>query len=239
MKYCAGLLTTSLILLGLFQTELLHAETPKKSKTRYFRHEVNVSIGITSVRSGWSDDYENDVMSRFGLVVGKGGADGVIYESMGGPDLRRDNPLKAISYYYHFDHHFAFGGLFGFCNVEDWLGYPAEYRSEKIQKKGYTYVKGTSIFVMPSVKWSYLNSRWCSLYMKTSLGLHFQSLHLDSETIQSEQTDEFDKNHLSLAYNITPLGWEIGKQQLRWFMEISVGSNTNFQTGLILRFASY
>lgn len=239
MKCCARVLTSSLILFELFQTELSLADTPEKSKTRHYRHEVGVSIGGFGVRSGWSDNYENDVMNRFDLVVGKGGADGVIYEKESGPDLRRENPLKAIYYYYHFDHHFAVGGLFGLCNVEDWLGYPEVYNSEKIQKKGYTDVKGTSIFVMPSAKWSYLNNRWCSLYMRASIGIHYQSLYLDSETIASEQTDEYSKKHLGFAYNVTPLGWEIGKQNIRWFMELGFCPDTNFQTGITIRFSTY
>lgn len=59
------------IILFLFASSF--AQEPKESKTRYYRHEVNVSIGAISVRSGWSNDYENEVMNRFGLVVGSQG----------------------------------------------------------------------------------------------------------------------------------------------------------------------
>ena len=215
------------------------AQEPNESKTRFYRHEVNVSIGGGRVRSGWSDDYEQSVMNRFGLVVGRAGDGEVIYECIYNPDLGTDNPLKAISYYYHIDHHFAFGGMFGYCNVKDWLGYPESYKPGEIQKTGYTDVKGTSLYLMPSVKWSWLNNRWCSLYMKATAGFHYQSLYLDSETIPNEQTDEFDKSHLSLGYYVTPFGWEIGKQKVRWFMEFGLGSNANFQTGLTYRFGRY
>ena len=51
-----------------------------ENKTRYYRHEVNVSIGGIRVRSGWSNDYESSVMNRFGLVVGRAGEGKVIYE---------------------------------------------------------------------------------------------------------------------------------------------------------------
>lgn len=44
-------------------------DEPKESKTRYYRHEVNIGIGGIGVRSGWSDDYERNVMNRFGLVI--------------------------------------------------------------------------------------------------------------------------------------------------------------------------
>ena len=211
----------------------------KESKTRYYRHEINVSIGGIGVRSGWSNDYENSVMDRFGLVVLKAGSNGVVYESKGKPDLGTDNPLKAISYYYHLDQRIAVGGLFSFCNVQDRLGYPEVYKKEEIQKNGYTDVKGTSLFIMPSAKWSWVNNSWCSLYMKVSAGFHYQSLYLNSETIPSEQTDEYKKRHLGFAYYVTPFGWEIGRQKVRWFMEVGVGSNTNIQTGLKYRFKSF
>lgn len=212
---------------------------PSMAQTKYYRHEVNVSIGGIRVRSGWSNDYERSVMNRFGLVVGRAGDGNVIYECKDNPDLGADNPLKSISYYYHFDHHFAVGGMFGFCSVRDWLGYPEIYRQGETQKTGDTNVKGTSLFLMPSVKWSWLNNSWCSLYMKATAGFHYQSLYLDPETIPKEQTDEYDKNHLSLGYYITPFGWEIGKQKVRGFVEFGFGSNTNFQMGLTYRFGRY
>ena len=56
-----------------------------ESKTRYYRHEVNVSIGGIGAHSSWSDDYERSVMNQFGLVVGRNGGGsgtgtGIIYQ---------------------------------------------------------------------------------------------------------------------------------------------------------------
>lgn len=217
----------------------LIAQEMEESETRYYRHEVNFSIGGVRVRSGWSDDYEHSVMGRFGLVVGKAGDGKVIMQIKDGTALRQDCPLMALSYYYHLDHHFAVGGLFGFCRVNDWLGYPNVNRQGEIQKTGYTDVKGTSLFLLPSLKWSWLNNRWCSLYMKASAGIHHQSMYLDSESIPKEQTREFDKKHLNFCYHLTPFGWEIGKQKIRWFMEFGLGSTTNIQTGLTYRFGRF
>ena len=219
------------------------AQEPVKNKTRYYRHEVNVGLGLIGVRSGWSNDYERSVMNQFGLVAGSVGGGSrtgeIIYEGNDSPNLRFNTPLMSTSYYYHFNKRIAVGGLFGGCRVHDWLGYLDVHEQEEVQKTGYTYVKGTSLFLMPSLKWSWLNNRWCSLYMKATAGLHYHALHLDSETIPKEQTEEYDKNHLSLGYYFTPFGWEIGKQKVRWFMEFGFGSNTNFQIGLTYRFRKY
>ena len=229
----------SVLAMALIMFATSYADEPKESKTRYYRHEVNVSIGGIRVRSGWSNDYERTVMNKFGLVVGKSGSNGVWYEWEDEPDLGNNNALKAVSYYYHFNHHIAVGGLFGGCRVRDWLGYPAVYRKDETQETGFTDILGTSLFLMPSVKWSWLNNRWFSLYIKATAGFHYQSLYLDSETISKEQTDEYDKSHLSFGYYVTPFGWEIGKQKVRWFMEFGLGSNTNFQMGLTYRFGRY
>lgn len=233
-----------LLTLFLFCVIPSFANNPKESKTRYYRHEVSISLGGIMLNSGWSEKYEKNVMNRFGLVVGKSGTDhgpgtGIIFQSYDEPKLYNDSPLKIISYYYHFDHHIAVGGLFGFCNVDDWLGYPRVINKDEIQKTGYTDVRGTSIFLMPSAKWTWLNNRWCSLYMKASAGFHYQSLYLDSETIPSEETSEFNKSHLGFAYYITPFGWEVGAPKIRWFIELGIGSNTNLQMGLMYRFGRF
>ncbi|MCR5574664.1 MAG: hypothetical protein K6F78_07580 [Bacteroidaceae bacterium] len=178
-------------------------------------------------------------MNRFGLVVGRESMNGIIYRYRDRPDLNEESIPIAINYFYHLDHHLALGGFFGFSKAEDWLGYPAVDNQNEIQKTGYTYVKGTSLFLMPSVKWSWLNLSWCSFYAKASAGLHHQSLYLDSEVIPREQTDEYKDHHLGLAYNITPFGWEIGKQKVRWFMQFGFSSRVNFQTGLSFRFGRY
>ena len=230
-----------LAILLLSLANIVGATETEKDKTRYYRHEVNVGVGSIGACSSWSSDYERSVMNHFGLVAVKTGIShgpgtGIVYgwDDDDVPDLRSDNALKCVSYYYHFNNRIAVGGLFGGCRVFDWLGYPVVNKSGEIQKTGYTDVKGTSLYLMPSIKWAWLNNRWCSLYMKATAGFHYQSLYLNSETIPKEQTDEFDKSHLSLGYYVTPFGWEIGKQKVRWFMEFGLGSNTNFQTGVDL-----
>ena len=217
----------------------LFASNQKESKVRYYRHEVNVGIGYSTVRTGWSDEYEKSVMDRFGLVVGMGGQDGVIMQSKGHPNLRQNTPYISyisLGYYYHLSHNWAVGGYAGYLKENDWLGYPKIYNDKEYQKRGYTDVKGTSLFMMPSVKWLWMNSRWCSLYSKASAGFHYQSLHLDSEILTNEETQEFKKSHMGFAYVITPIGWEIGKRNIRFLMEFGLGSNSNLRIGIVYRF---
>ncbi|MBQ8463975.1 MAG: hypothetical protein IJ544_07675 [Prevotella sp.] len=87
------------------------AQESEKSKIRFYRHEVNVSIGGINVRSGWSDDYERDVMDRFGLVSGISGdsysGSRVWYDWDETPRLFNNSLFMAVSYYYHFTPHIA------------------------------------------------------------------------------------------------------------------------------------
>ncbi len=201
-------------------------------------------------RSRWSDEYELDVMNRFGLVAARESMNGVVYEGDYRPNPRGGGLMIAASYYYHIDHRIAIGGFFGYRgDFKDTLGYPEVYAENtsyptgfkpvEIQKTGFTDVKGSTLFFMPSVKWSYMNCRWCSLYMKATLGFRYQSLHLDSEAIPDKQTDKYKKHHFGFASYVTPIGWEIGRRNIRWFMEFGIGTNSNFQTGLTYRFGKY
>ena len=217
------------------------ASEPEKTKTRYYRHEISISIGGSTVRSKWSDSYEYDVKDAFGNYK-RNGTNVLLYKWEHNEGLKTRNVLKTVSYYYHLDNSAAIGVLFGFCNVQYELGYPEFYELELSignMKKGYTDVRGTSFFLMPSFKGTWLNNSWCSLYAKVSAGVHIQNLYLDSDLIPAEQKDDYNKSHMDFAYCFTPFGWEIGKQKVRWYVEFGLGSNSNIQTGLIYRFGRY
>ena len=66
------------LILQLLSSALCLAEEPQKSETRYYRHEVNADIGAIVVRSNWSNDYEKRVMNKFGLVILRGGSNGLV-----------------------------------------------------------------------------------------------------------------------------------------------------------------
>lgn len=216
------------------------AANPEKSSVSLYRHEVNVNIGYIYVRSGWSNDYEKNLREIPGPYDLQGTTVLLYKWENDVPKLKPTTPLISASYYYHLKPYLAIGTFFGFCGVRDSWGYPELYElKEKKKTTGDTDVKGTSLFFMPSVKLSVLNSRWCSLYMKLSAGIHYQSLYLDSDLLQVQQIDEKKENHVGFACNVTPFGWEIGTKNLRWFVEFGVGTNSNIQTGLTYRFGEY
>lgn len=222
------------------------ASNPKESRTRHYRHEVSISIGHIGVRSNWSDRYENALKNRYGVIAGKTYGNGIMEETEGkNLHLKINNPPVIAHYYYHYNHCFAVGGIFSGVSTNCWLGYPdADVFRGEIQKTGKTDINGVSLFLMPSIKWTWLNNRWCSFYSKAVGGFHFQRLHLDSDgwesAIPEEDLGEYTKSHIGFSYYITPIGWEIGKQKVRWFVEGSfIGINKNFQMGLTYRFGRY
>ena len=120
-----------------------------------------------------------------------------------------------LNYYYHLNHTVALGGYLGIFNASETLGFLEDYNNNLQNaniRRGYTDIKGHSVFLMPSAKLSWLNNRWCSLYSKLSAGLHYQSLYLDSEALTEEEIAPYDKSHVSLAYSVVPFGLEIGKR---------------------------
>lgn len=224
------------------------ASNPKKSRTRYYRHEINVSIGGINPSNSGSDSYERKLMDRFGLVsVGCSFEDGLAAacHSKAEPDLGTASTLMTLSYYYHINKHIALGGYFNYVKVEDELGWYEPYIYDTINGypiswTGFSYVKGKSFFLMPAIKFSWLNNRWCSLYSKASCGINYQTLKFESEVIPQSMVEDLSKNkNVRFAYTFTPFGWEIGKQKVRWFIEWGLGSNTNIKMGLSYRFKRF
>lgn len=238
------------VIVSVLHTSAFTQET-NESKTRYYRHEVNVSrTGMTKPRSQ-GDDYEDKVYRAMSIEhQAKGYEIGFGSSSSG----------TLIGYCYHLNHRIAFGAMTAFTMHDSSLSgdyivpvqVPYEYWDYKdnAPKEGYRteytiqYFSGgkireSSFYLMPSLKWSWLNNSWCSLYMKASMGLHYQRLEADTEEIPLKRDENLDENKLWLEYIATPFGWEIGKQKVRGFFELGFGSNTNLQIGLTYRFGRY
>lgn len=242
----------SIILISsLFWVSPSFAQEVKESKTRYYRHEVNVSrTGMIMPNSQW-DDYENKVYRAMAFELDHDDGFRLFGPSSSG---------TLIGYYYHLNHRIAVGAMTAFTTYDTSLSndyrvpiqIPYEYWDSKEQTMKevfiteYTtqYLSGgkireKSFFLMPSLKWSWLNNSWCSLYIKASAGLHYQRREADTGEIPLKNNDNLDESKVWFAYIATPLGWEIGKQKVRGFFELGFGSNTNLQIGLAYRFGRY
>lgn len=243
-----------LFFIGLLVGIYSFAGDGQMSKTIYYRHEVNVALGVYFYLKDQRKDYENHVKDI--LPVGREHDEGGV-----GPFNFDASSGIQISYYYHLNRIIALGGMFAFLSNDDnSLG---EYEEISIseydkQRQGYArtyddirngkYIKWTShdchikqkdLFVLPSAKFSWLNNSWCSLYSKLSLGVHYQHFGLSSDTLTEEQIEESKDSKVRFAYVILPIGLEIGKQKVRGFFELGFGSNTNLQIGLTYRFGRY
>ena len=239
-----------ILIASLFLSLLSFAQEQVESKTRYYRHEVNVSrTGMIMPRSQW-EDYEDKVYRS--LAYEREHDNGRWFWSSSSGTL--------ISYYYHLNHRIAVGAMTAFTTHDSSLSgdyiapvqIPYEYwdSKEHTLKEGYRTeyssqyvsdgkIREKSFYLMPSLKWLWLNNSWCSLYMKASLGLHYQRLEADTGEIPLKTDEDLDESKLRFAYIATPFGWEIGKQKVRGFFELGFGSNTNLQIGLTYRFGRY
>jgi hypothetical protein len=220
----------------------MSANNPQKKETRYYRHEVNVSIGrISTTNNSRSRAYGKKLMDRFNLLSIGCGINGLAgCCSNDKLELGMASASMTLSYYYHIDKRMAVGGFLNYEKVSDRLGWDEPYDLNGDLLTGYSFVRGNSFFLMPTFKYSWMNSRRNSLYLKASCGVNYQALRFKSDVIPKELFEDCDKkNNLQFAYIFTPIGWETGGKKVRWFMELGFGSNTMFQMGLTYRFGRF
>ena len=87
------------------------ATNPKETRTRYYRHEVNVSIAGMNPSNSGSDAFENRLMDRFGLLSLKVGDGRLVHLGHDGPDLSQDGSSVILGYYYHINQRISVGVL--------------------------------------------------------------------------------------------------------------------------------
>ena len=222
-------------------------------QTTYYRHEVNVGWGGMFVRKRQWRGYYDLIASDF--RIGNMGYDLFSFRASGG---------LHFGYYYHLNKRLAVGMLAAFTrfsksyyyyekevlvpvgNENVWNEATQRYVQEPIYKNQIEEVnelcgtaKYRSVFILPTAKWSWMNCNWCSLYVKGGIGIHVMRQTFDSDLFPDSETARYNKNKVYLAYLLTPIGWEIGRQNIRWFAEVGFGSNTNFQVGMTYRFGRY
>ena len=246
-------IATAVCLLGI--TAMAYAQESKAlkvSKTRYYRHEVNIGIGGMFLNKKPFEDYRYRVSDAFYLrSIGYGFV-------WGWSDTSSTGGLVG-SYHYHFNKWLSVGGLAAFTGDSySFAGYYKEeqkllyykwkdgeqipvYQTEKkMIDDSNNKIRENSIFLMPSVKLSWLNNSWCSLYTKALMGWHYQRFRFKSDVFPKEETSMYNESHSKLEYTVIPLGLEIGKQKVRWNLDVGIiGKMGYFQTGIAYRFGRF
>lgn len=212
----------------------LFASNPKEGKTKFYRHEISASIsyGDCLLHVGWGEDYLYSALSQ--AASDYKNITGMPLYYKGGDSWFDFHNNYVLSYYYNFNRHISVGLVLGGSSLKDTNHYTA-YAAEWIDN-GATTVKGSTFFLMPSVKLRWLNNSWCSLYMKATGGILYQCVSIDPNTVPIENASNYKESRKKLAHYITPFGWEVGKSNVRCFMEIGFGTKPNIQVGLTYRF---
>lgn len=92
-----------------------------------------------------------------------------------------------------------------------------------------------SFYVMPAMKYDWLDFRFVRFYVKGALGVqHLKYEFRDKDN--SPQGHQFDEDGWRLAGQITPLGVSIGSRMVRLFFELGYGLEGTFNMGLSLNF---
>jgi len=84
--------------------------------------------------------------------------------------------------------------------------------------------------IMPTFKYSWLHLNYLSLYSKVSGGSDLKSLRITHENNQSI-SDSQEKSS-SFAWQVSPIGVELGKNRYSAFLELGIGAMGILQLGL-------
>lgn len=191
----------------------------------YYWNEVGVSMGVGARPRGGMD-------AHWGLAAS-----------------------YAVHYLYHLDKRWAVGLQGGYVSQSgsEWDGDPLEetcletreersgtqvcYYTSKMEHHTYS--------LLPAAKFIWLDGRWCRLYAKVGVGGYVQRQTFQYDYYTSR--DDYNQNsplsgsirHETIwraAWQVTPLGLDIGTQGLRFFTEWQLGTLPSLHVGLIYRF---
>lgn len=208
---------------------------PKQSWTAklsaQYRHEAVLQLGIGSSidRGKLYDSFYDRLYERFEIE-----SDAACFYL--GPTA------TGAQYYYHPLPGLGVGGSVGYAKgVEGMDQYFATlgdgtrcYDRDKFTPYyGDLYTR--SFYVMPAMKYDWLDFRFVRFYVKGALGVQ----HLKYEFRDKDNTPQghqFDEDGWRMAGQITPLGVSIGSRMVRLFFELGYGVEGTFNMGLSLNF---
>lgn len=194
------------------------AETKQR---KYYRHEIGVSSGLGVSIDNSFEKYQEHIREQY------------YYLGEGGGWFRSILLIRNIHYYYNFNRRLAVGGSLSYTSSEEYFGY-SEYSDVYIH--GQSRMKQSSYIIMPEIKWIWTDYRYMRLYMRGGCGLYMQTQRFKSDFYDSSILKRENRTVWMPAYQISPLGIEIGSNRLCFFTEMGYGLNGILQMGLIFRF---
>lgn len=140
-------------------------------------------------------------------------------------------------YLYHFNKHLAVGLSAGYARVgkqelwdTSWVMDPYN-PSDSYPSDKHVNLKTSTIFVMPTLKFTWYNNHHFAFYSRGGLGGQYYKL--DAKSVDYPERHE---SHLKLSYQFSPIGIEVGGDLIRFFTELGYGKQGVFNMGVVTHF---
>lgn len=140
-------------------------------------------------------------------------------------------------YLYHFNKHLSVGLSAGYARVgkqelwdTSWDMDPYN-SSDSYPSDKHVNLKTSTIFVMPTLKFTWYNNHHFAFYSRGGLGGQYYKLDA-----KSQDYPERHESHLNLSYQFSPVGIEVGGDLIRFFSELGYGKQGVFNMGVVTHF---
>lgn len=213
---------------------LLCLAFPLAACAQSYRHELRASFGMGSDHR--FNQTVNRYIDRYGLEK----------EFVSFGILRGVNLSAQLEYYCHLNRRIAIGGAVGYGSAYGRLVRPYEsaegdWLSEVYLPLIYPYdwddpgtdVESRSLSVMPGLKVTWLEAGPVVLYSKGNAGLRHYRL-----TVSSRDYPEINDSRLKFAFQLSPVGVEVGGRHVKFFTEIGYGQQGIVTMGAVWHFAA-
>lgn len=202
-----------------------------------YKHEIRGSFGfgddnhLTSVQNDYRDHYH---LQKDGGLIGF---------------LLDINVSAHLEYLYHINRKIAIGGAIGIGETKgSGGGVPYDQSYEGWDAYSYVCRRFINVFfpdniistysysfhIMPEIKYTWLDNGHFALYSKGGIGIRYYKFDLDSN--DTFQYPEIHEDKCKVAYQISPVGIEIGSNHLRFSSELGYGQQGIVNFGLVWHF---
>lgn len=134
------------------------------------------------------------------------------WEEGGTPHFFNIGLSLGVEYYRQISNPIALGVTAGYAVAN------CSYEEKNVNAFDDNSVDLTSIYVMPTVRWTWFRYNKVRLYSRGCLGVRWQNVK-----ISSHEHDGLDKNETKLAYHLGAAGAELGHKNAHVFFEVGYG----------------